>query len=209
MADRFDEAAMKEAIGVDHFIDDIHGRDALMKFLFSPTMNIQGIVGGYIGPGFKTSTPHRVRVKLECRLVPNQTYHEILHKVRRHLDAHGYADIQIVAVRGGKTVDEARSHEWARTSPRSKAIEAVVRGYGQHGLDPIIWPTGAGSAPWHVFTKRPLQIPFVPVGLNHGGRAHAPDEFLVLDGNEQVKGLAEFEKSFVTTLDELSTVGAR
>ncbi len=209
MGNRFDETSMKEVSGVDALIDDVHGKEALKKLLFSPTMNIQGIVGGYVGPDFKTSTPHRVRVKLECRLVPNQTYHEILSKVRRHLDAHGYPDIKIVAVRGGKTVEEASSHEWARTSVHSPFVDAVIRSYGRHGHDPTVWPTSAGSTPRHVFTKRPLQVPFIPVGLNHGGNAHAPDEYLVVEGNAQVKGLAEFEKSFVTVLEELSTVGER
>ena len=57
-----------------------------------------------------------------------------------------------------------------------------------------------------MFTKRPLQIPLVPVGLNHGGRAHSPDEYLVIEGNDHVGGLAEFEKSFVTALDEMGAV---
>jgi hypothetical protein len=59
-----------------------------------------------------------------------------------------------------------------------------------------------------VFTKRPLQIPLVPVGLNHGGRAHSPDEYLVIDGNDQVHGLAEFEKSFVVALGEMAAVAS-
>ncbi|HYM71169.1 MAG TPA: hypothetical protein VEZ44_16345 [bacterium] len=58
--------------------------------------------------------PHCVRAKFECRLVPNQTYRGVLDKVRRHLDRRGYADIQIVAVRGGRLVEEAHGHEWAR-----------------------------------------------------------------------------------------------
>ena len=132
------------------------------------------------------------------------THAEILEKVRRHLDRHGYPDIKIVAVRGGRSVEEARSHEWARTSAKSAYVEAVIRSHRKHGHDPNIWPTSAGSAPWHVFTKHPLKIPLVPVGLNHGGRAHAPDEYLVVEGDENVKGLAEFEKSFVTVLDEMS-----
>ncbi len=206
---RFDEESMKEVLGVDCFIDDAHGKEALMKLLFSPTMNIQGIYGGYIGPDFKTSMPYRVRVKLECRLVPNQTYAEILAKVRRHLDDHSYSDIKIVAVRGGNSVDLARSHEWARTPANSPFVDAVVRAYRKHGQEPGIAPTSAGSAPWHVFTKRPLTIPCVPVGLNHGARAHAPDEYLVVEGNEYVKGLAEFEKSFVTILNEFATIGRR
>ncbi len=204
LARTYDEESTKQVLAVDRFIDDAHGKEALMKLFFAPTLNIQGIAGGYIGPDFKTSMPHRVRVKLECRLVPNQTYHGVLEKVRRHLDRRGYSDIQIVAVRGGRSVEEARSHEWARTSPKSPYVEAVVRAYRAHGHESQIAPTGAGSAPWHVFTKRPLQIPLLPVGLNHGGRAHSPDEYLVVEGNAHVKGLAEFEKSFVTVLNEMS-----
>ncbi len=127
-----------------------------------------------------------------------------MEKVRRHLDRRGYRDIQIVAVRGGRSVDEARSHEWARTPAKSPSVEAVVRAYRRHGQEPQIAPTSAGSAPWHVFTKRPLQIPLLPVGLNHGGRAHSPDEYLVVEGNARVKGLAEFEKSFVTVMSEMA-----
>lgn len=204
LAATYDEESTRRVLAVERFIDDVRGRAALMRLFFSPTLNIQGIVGGYIGPDFKTSMPHRVRVKLECRLVPNQTYHGVLERVRRHLDRRGFADIQIVAVRGGRSVDEARSHEWARTSPRSPFVEAVVRAYRRHGHEPHLAPTSGGSAPWHVFTKRPLQIPLIPVGLNHGGRAHSPDEYLVIEGNGQVKGLAEFEKSFVTVLSDLA-----
>ncbi len=121
IAERFDEASLKEGLGVDVFIDGVHGKEALTRYLFSPTMNIQGIAGGYIGPGFKTSTPHQVRVKLECRLVPNQTYTEILHKIRRHLEAHGYADVTIVAVRGGSpwtrhAVTNGHGHPYALRS---------------------------------------------------------------------------------------------
>ncbi len=205
-ASRYDEESAKHVWQVERFIDDAHGKEALKKLLFSPTMNIQGIYGGYTGPGFKTSMPHKVRVKLETRLVPNMTYGEVLKKVQQHLNKHGYSDIKIVEVRGGKTIEEARSHEWARTSAKSAIVQAAIRGVKKLGYDPIIWPTGAGSAPWHVFTKRPLKLPMAPVGLNHGGRAHSPDEYLVIEGNAQVKGLAEFEKSFVTTLDEISCI---
>jgi acetylornithine deacetylase/succinyl-diaminopimelate desuccinylase-like protein len=208
-APRFDEESIKQVLQVDRFMGEVHGKEALMKLLFSPTMNIQGIYGGYTGPDFKTSMPYRVRAKLECRLVPNMTYNEVLEKVQRHLNKQGYSDIRIVAVRGGKKVEEARSHEWARTPVKSEIVQAAIRSFKKHGHDPIIWPTSAGSAPWHVFTKRPLKIPLVPVGLNHGGRAHAPDEYLVIEGNEKVKGLAEFEKSFVTALDEISGTNPR
>jgi len=53
-----------------------------------------------------------------------------------------------------------------------------------------------------LFNRKPLQLPFVCAGLEHGGRAHAPDEYFVIEGNEKVAGLAGCEKSFVTILDE-------
>ncbi len=201
---RYDEESVKQNLGVDCFIDDVHGRDAILKLLYSPTLNIQGIYGGHIGVDFKTVTPHSVSVKLESRLVPEQTYKEILTKVRQHLDKRGFRDIKIVKVRGSDTAEGARSHEWAKTSPNSWLVQATTRTYDKMGYDPTVWPHGAGSAPWHVFTKRPLKLPMVQFGLNHGGRAHAPDEYLVIEGNDSVKGLAEFELSFVQLLEECS-----
>jgi hypothetical protein len=42
-------------------------------------------------------------------------------------------------------------------------------------------------------------------GLGHGGRAHAPDEYLVVEDTEKIGGLATLEKSYVVILDNLAT----
>jgi len=47
-------------------------------------------------------------------------------------------------------------------------------------------------------------LPFIDAGLGYGARAHAPDEYFVIEGNEKVAGLSGCEKSFVVILDEIA-----
>ena len=60
------------------------GRASIMQYLFNTTLNIDGIWGGYSGPGTKTILPHRAVAKLDSRLVPNQTPDEALRLIRAH-----------------------------------------------------------------------------------------------------------------------------
>jgi hypothetical protein len=52
-----------------------------------------------------------------------------------------------------------------------------------------------------MFNRGPLYLPFCDGGLGHGGRAHSPDEYFVIEGNNKVAGLAGCEKSYVAILD--------
>lgn len=171
----------------DH--DDL--RDLLWKYFFTPTPNIDGIWGGYTGPGSKTVLPHKVTAKLDSRLVPNQSSDEIHHKIRSHLDRRGYQDIELRVLGQG---------EWSQTSPDAEIVGATVRGLREHGVEPEVWPRNVGFVPAYLFTREPLDLDFCIGGLGHGGRAHSPDEYLVIGGNEKVAGLAGMEKSYVTIL---------
>jgi len=64
------EAEAKKALGVKMWINDEPWLAALERQAGQPTINIQGLVGGYTGLGGKTVLPGRVEAKLECRLVP-------------------------------------------------------------------------------------------------------------------------------------------
>jgi len=191
-----DEAALKEMIKVDKFIDDVHGRQALLKHLYSPTLNIDGIWSGYIGPGTKTVLPYKITAKVDVRLVPNMTVQEVLPKIRKHLDKHGFKEIKIVELEEG--------YSWAKTSIKEPAAQAVVKTYKELGFEPEIWPHMAGSAPFCMFNREPLNLPFVVGGIGHGARAHSPNEYIVVEEGGPTGGLRTLEKSYVAILDNFS-----
>jgi hypothetical protein len=90
--------------------------------------------------------------------------------------------------------------EWAQTAPNAPIVRAAVAGLREFGIEPEVWPRNVGFFPAYLFNRPPLDLPFCVAGLGHGGRAHSPDEYFVLDGNERVAGLAGCEKSYAAIL---------
>jgi acetylornithine deacetylase/succinyl-diaminopimelate desuccinylase-like protein len=199
LAQRLDEDALRRVLGVEHFYRDLHGRELLIKALYTTTLNIQGIYGGYTGPLVKTVLPEKAAAKLESRLIANQTTRETVEKIRRHLDKHGYGDIEILEYEGQNAADD-----WSRTSPKAGIVQYTIQAYRDFGFDPLVWPYSLGSSPQYMFTKEPLRLPFISAGIGHGARAHAPDEYYVIRGNGHVKGLADAEKFYVWLLNKYS-----
>lgn len=195
----FDEDSFKDIMKVEKFIEDTHRKEALLKYLYSPTLNINGVWSGYIGPGTKTVLPHKITAKIDVRLVPNMTVEEVIPKMRKHLDKHGFREVKIVELEEG--------YGWAKTSVKEPAAQAVIKTYCEFGYKPEIWPHMAGSAPFCMFNREPLNLPFVIGGLGHGGRAHAPNEYLVVGEGGPTGGLCTLEKSYVAILDNLSKMG--
>ena len=70
-ASRLDENVAKKQYSVDHWMHDVGYREALEMLQSRPTVNIEGLVGGYTGPGGKTILPHRAVAKIDLRLVPD------------------------------------------------------------------------------------------------------------------------------------------
>jgi len=201
LAKVYDENALKKSTDVQHFVHDLHGKELLMRALYNTTLNIQGINGGYTGPKFKTVLPHNVKAKLESRILPNQTRTETVENVRKHLDKHGYSDI--------KVVDSAAesSDDWSRTNPDAGIAKVVKRSYEDWGYKPQVWPFNLGTSPQYIFTKH-LGIPYIAAGLGFGARAHAPDEYYVIEGDgkmDGVAGLVETERFFVHLLYGMGT----
>ncbi len=60
-----------------------------------PTVNIEGLVGGYTGPGGKTILPHKAVAKLDLRLVPDMTAAEALAALKAHLAKKGFGDVDV------------------------------------------------------------------------------------------------------------------
>jgi len=114
------------------------------------------------------------------------------------LDKHGFKEIKIRELETG--------YGWAKTSIKEKIVQAIINSYKEFGFEPEIWPLMAGSAPFCMFNREPLNLPFISGGLGHGGRAHAPNEYLVIQEGKNVKGLATLEKSYVSMLYNFSKI---
>src|SRR6185369_4796038 len=70
---RLSEQAAKNQLGTGHWVRDVGWGEALELLVSRPTVNIEGLVGGYTGPGGKTILPHKAVAKLDLRLVPDMT----------------------------------------------------------------------------------------------------------------------------------------
>src|SRR5881628_1268034 len=198
-ARRLDEAVVKRELGVDHWVHDVSWVEALERLVSRPTVNIEGLVGGYTGPGGKTILPHRAVAKLDLRLVPDMTAAESLAALTAHLAKRGFGDIE-VNMTGG--------YDPTSTSADSTLIKAQVATYKKFGIDPLLWPRNAGSYPGYVFTGEPLKLAAGHFGLGHGSGAHAPDEYYVIESaNPKIQGYDGAAMSFVQYLYELAKPG--
>lgn len=186
------EATVKSEFGVEHWVHDLNWHDSLLRLFSQPTINIEGLVGGYTGPGGKTVLPHRAVAKIDMRLVPDMTAADTLAKLKAHLAKHGFADIE-VNMTGG--------YDPTQTDPESKFFKAVLATFTKLGPAPLVLPRSPGSWPGYRFTSAPLNLPAGGFGLGHGTGAHAPDEYYLIDSkNPAIKGLDGAVASFVEFL---------
>jgi len=195
-AHRMNEETTKKQLGVTHWFHDVDFLEALELLVSKPTVNIEGLVGGYTGPGGKTILPHRAVAKLDLRLVPDMTAADFLAKLKAHLAKRGFGDIE-VNMTGG--------YDPTSTPADAALIRAAVAVYKRNGIDPMLWPRIAGSWPGYVFTGAPLRLPAGHFGLGHGSGAHAPDEYYVIESkNPKVQGMAGATRSHVEYLYQLA-----
>jgi len=196
-ARRLDEAVAKKQMGVEHWIHDASWQEALEMLMSHPTVNIEGLVGGYTGVGGKTILPHRAVAKLDLRLVPDMKATEALAALKAHLAKRGFGDIE-VNMTGG--------YDPNSTSADAGLIRAQTAVYKREGVDPIVLPRSAGSWPGYVFTGEPLHLAAGHFGLGHGSGAHAPDEYYVIESkNPKVQGMDGAVRSYVEYLYEVAT----
>lgn len=197
-AKRLDENVAKKQLGVERWVHDVSWQEALELLMSRPTVNIEGLVGGYTGPGGKTILPHRAVAKIDMRLVPDMRATEALAALKAHLAKHGFGDIE-VNMTGG--------YDPNSTSADAALIRAQTTVYKDRGISPVILPRSAGSWPGYVFTGPPLNLAAGHFGLGHGNGAHAPDEYYVIESkNHKVQGMDGAVRSFVDYLYEVAAI---
>lgn len=191
----FDHRTYAKDWDVPIWLDDLNGRDWLNQYLFSPSLNINGIHSGHTGDGTLTIVPHVARAKIDIRLVPVMQPQKVIALLRTYLDKLGFSDIEI---------DTQVAYGWNKTSPKENAVQTMLNVYRQHNIDYEVWPFSAGSEPLYIFTQDPYNLPMLRVGVGHGSKNHIANEYLVVEGNGRVAGLVESEKIYVDLLFALA-----
>ena len=187
-----DEASVKQVLGVQRWINDEDFLTSTYRLASQPTVNIQGLVSGYTGPGGKTVLPGRAEAKLDFRLVPDMTKDEAVAKLKAHLAKRGFGDIEVI-VSGGYSPTESPED--------SVVVQAGAAALGQAGIEYSLFPRRAGSWPGVVFTGPPLNMAAGHFGVGRGGGAHAPDEWLLIESsNPKVAGYARQAELFADYL---------
>lgn len=196
------EVEMKKALGIQRFAGGLTGRDLLSAFTFGTTININGLWSGYTGVGSKTILPHVATARLDIRLVPDQRPEAQVDLLEKHLQAQGFDDLVVRRIEEG--------YPPAQTQLETPLVQATIAALNKRELPVTVEPRLYGSAPYYLFTET-LKLPMVAAGLGYGGRAHAPDEFLVMEPEpgSKLAGLAEQEEFYVDLLYAFAAQGSK
>ncbi len=177
--------------------NDLHEEGAVAAFvqaMYGPeSFNIQGIRSGFLGPNTGTRPfrlPHEASATFDMRMPRGYDPEVTLEQLHEHLERHGYEDIEI---------DVAAAHPWSKTSRDASIVRTVEDVLADHGADLEFVPYSCGGVPWSVFKQR-FDIPVLHgVGLGYQG-SDGTHEFVRIDGDDHVAGLAEAELGFAEIL---------
>lgn len=149
-----------------------------------PTLEINGMWGGYTGPGFKTVIPARAHAKISCRLVPNQKPEKIVALVKEHILKNSPAGMQTdVEIYQG-------SGKAFRTNPHSPLVKLMAQSYADVFQKPCQKILMGGSIPVAVDLCETAEAEMVLIGLGFpDDRIHSPNERF---------GIGRLEKGFLT-----------
>ncbi len=166
---------MRQAYGVERFVDGLSGSALRERLAFAPTCNIAGLLSGYTGEGAKTVLPAHASVKIDFRLVPEQQPEKILVALREHLDAQGYDDITIT-VHG--------SAEPVVTPLDDPFVQRIAAIAGRFAEKPAVkTPLVGGTLPLLGSLRRFVGVPGLAAPGNPtywNNRMHAPNEHIRL-----------------------------
>ncbi|HMG92256.1 MAG TPA: dipeptidase [Chryseolinea sp.] len=165
----FDLNVYKRELGIDEIVGE-KGFTTLERTGVRPTLDVNGIWGGYTGEGAKTVLPSKASAKISMRLVPNQISAEITELFKKHIEsiAPKYVKVKVMAHHGGEpAVTETDSPSYKAAS---KAFQEVF------GKTPIPTRDG-GSIPIVALFKRELGLDTVLMGFGFDSDAiHSPNE---------------------------------
>lgn len=177
----YDEEQVKKELDVEALGGEA-GYSFLERTTARPTLEINGIAGGFYGEGLKPIVPSSAIAKVSCRLVDRQNPDEIMDLIERHIERHKPAGVSIVM---------KRTHRGKPffISPSEPFVQAAVKAFeAGFGKTPVFIRSG-GSIPIIEVFSRVLGVPVVMMDLGlPGENMHAPNEHYHLENFD--KGIA-------------------
>jgi acetylornithine deacetylase/succinyl-diaminopimelate desuccinylase-like protein len=170
----FDEAAYRTEIGVDALTGE-EGYSPLERLWARPTLDVNGMWGGYQGPGAKTIIPAEAHAKVSCRLVPDQDPAKIAQLFERYLRdiAPRGVRVSVQNLHGGRPSITPIDHP--ATLAAKRALQRAFR-------KDVVFMREGGSIPVVATFDALLHVPTVLLGVGlPDEHAHAPNERLNLD----------------------------
>jgi acetylornithine deacetylase/succinyl-diaminopimelate desuccinylase-like protein len=173
----FDEDAYLERLGLPALFGE-EGYTTLERRGARPTLDVNGIWGGFEGEGSKTIIPAHAHAKVSCRLVPNQDPDRIFEAFRDHVlrIAPPGVRTEVQSLGGGRPSLTEIDHP--ATQAAARALEATF------GSAPVFVREG-GSIPICASFEETLGLPVVLLGMDQpDSQAHAPNEWMDLRNYE-------------------------
>lgn len=140
-----------------------------------PTLDVNGMISGYTGPGKKTVLPARALAKVSCRLVPDQSPARVETLLREHVERVRPRDVDVTI----RLVQASRPWRESTDSRLYRAAAGALRAV--FGTEPAIVAHG-GSLPIAPQLRDTLGAPLAVMGFAlPGANMHAPDEWFPLE----------------------------
>lgn len=167
----FNETLYKEQIGLDELFGE-SGFSVQERIWARPTLEINGIWGGFQGEGIKTVIPKEAHAKITCRLVADQDPQRILDRIVAHLEGHIPPGVEVSTQRNPMT---APPYFMPADHPGNQAAKTVLQEV--YGTEPYYIRMG-GSLPICPLIQSNLNVYTVMFAFGlEDERQHAPDEF--------------------------------
>ncbi|TQR04052.1 dipeptidase [Psychrobacillus soli] len=174
----FDEEELKKEVGVEELFGE-KGYSHLERVWARPTLEVNGVFGGFSGEGIKTVLPSEAGAKITCRLVPDQNPDEIVAKLKAHIEKNKPTGVTV-------TVTEFDKGKPFITPFDHPAIQAAGRSYEKVYNVPTAYTRGGGSIPIVAAFDEILGLPVVLMGFGLSSENfHAPNEHFHLENFDQ------------------------
>ena len=175
----FDEEGYLRSIGIDALVGE-PGYSTYERTWARPTLEVNGIWGGYSGDGVKTVIPAKSHAKITCRLVADQDPDLILDHIESHVNRHKPAGARLTCTRFGA---KARAYQMPMDHPGVQAVaDVLAESYGK----PPFYVRIGGSLPITDMFLQELDAYTVMVGFSLDDECvHSPNEFMRLENFER------------------------